>query len=434
MSNKSFKDRWEWITTYMVLTDKFVHNVLMIMDKIEDENTYMMGIIVEPLRIVLRYNKKNLESLKDSEICFILTHEIYHVVLHHCTKRKKSDYIDHEISNYAEDMAINCIIPTDPVYRTMPLNSDGSANGVLPSQYNYPDKLSSNQYYQMLKEDIEKEKKRREKKKSGLSIKGLSGTGGSGNTGANDETDNDTDQETGTGNQSAISKLLDDILNKNRKSLDDHGGWEEVDIVDEMIRNKVFQIMAKGSVWGNLPGDLQAIIAAAQETKVSWERYLKYHIGNLIAPTYTSTITKPDKRFGYPYLGKKRGYTDKKMVAIDTSGSISDENLAQFLAEINKLVEIMAVDLVLFDTTITLGPILYHSKHISFDFKGRGGTDFAPVFKLAEEQHYQSVIILTDGCAPAIEYPNGVQDVLWVLTDKKENPPVDWGIRVHIGE
>jgi predicted metal-dependent peptidase len=423
MSNKSFKDRWEWIITYMVITDRFVHNVLMIMDKIEDDeddNVYMMAIMVEPLRVVLKYNKKNLESLKDSEICFILTHEIYHVVLHHCTKRKKSNYIDNEISNWAEDMAINCIIPIDPTYRTMPIDKNGEFIGLLPSKYKYPDKLSSNQYFQMLKEDIEKEKKRREKKKSGLSIEGT----GEGNENQEDNSDN----------QTAIFKLLDDILNKKKKPLDDHGGWKEVDIVDEMIRNKVFQIMAKGSVWENLPGDLQAIIAAAQETKVSWERYLKYHIGNIIAPTYSKTITKPDKRFGYPYLGKKRGYSDKKMVAIDTSSSISDENLSKFLAEINRLVEIMEIDLVLFDTNITVGPLLYHSKHVTFDFKGRGGTDFAPVFKLAEEKHYQSVIILTDGYAPVIEYPHGVQDVLWVLTNKNSSPPVDWGIRVHIGE
>jgi len=424
MDNRNFQERWEWVTTYMVLVDRFVHHVLLMMDKIEDNNYALMGVHVEPLRVVLRYNRKDLEQLKDSEICYILTHEIYHVVLHHCTKRKKSDYIEHQINNYAQDMAINCIIPTDPVYRTMPLNEDGTVLGILPSQYGYPDKLSSDQYYQMLKEDIEKEKERR---------KNNSGSGGNSGKGKDNNPNNKPGNNPNAAkNQAAISKLLDDLEKGKGNLLDNHDGWEEVDLVDEMIRNKVFQLMAKGSVWGNLPGDNQAIIAAAQESRVSWERYLKYHIGNLIAPTYTRTITKPDKRFGYPYLGKKRGYSDKKLVAIDTSGSISDTNLAHFLSEINKLIEIMSVDLILFDTQISLGPVLYHSKHISFDFKGRRGTSFSQVFKLAEEQHYQSVIILTDGDAPAIPYPAGVKDVLWVLTRKTDNPPVEWGERVHI--
>jgi hypothetical protein len=392
-------------------------------------------------------------------------------------------------------MAINHIIPLDREqrYRTRPYDKDGKFLGVLPEQYNYPNHLSSNQYFLMLKKDIEKEQEKRKKKSIGQDQGTNTGdddegddegqdqntdTGDEGkgqdqgtdtgdddegegqgqgtDTGDDDDDDGEgqdqgtdtgdddddegQDQGTNTGDdnddqdKSTISKLLDDIISGNNKLLDDHSGWKEEDIINEMIRNKILLLMSQSSSWKNVPGELQALIVAALETKVSWERYLKYHIGNIISPTYSRTITKPDKRFGYPYLGKKRNYSDKKMVAIDTSGSISNENLSKFLAEINKLVEIMEIDLVLFDTSITLGPILYHSKHINFDFKGRGGTNFAPVFKLAEEKHYQSVIILTDGCAPAIEYPKGVQDVLWVLTNKHECPPVDWGIRVNIEE
>jgi predicted metal-dependent peptidase len=176
---------------------------------------------------------------------------------------------------------------------------------------------------------------------------------------------------------------------------------------------------------------MQAIIMAAQQSYVSWERYLKHYLGQMISPTWIRTLKRPDRRFGYPYAGKKRGYTDRKLVAIDTSGSISDDDLAQFLVEVNHLAEIQPVDLVLFDTRIQIGPVPFNRKQATMDFKGRGGTDFSEVFKLAEERHYQSVILLTDGVASAPDKPQGVKDILWVLTGSS-NPPVEWGERVRI--
>jgi predicted metal-dependent peptidase len=101
------------------------------------------------------------------------------------------------------------------------------------------------------------------------------------------------------------------------------------------------------------------------------------------------------------------------------------------MGEVNKLAEIQPVDLVVFDDKIQIGPIPFNRKHREFGITGRGGTSFTDIFKLAEERHYKSVIILTDGCAAAVEYPVGVLDVLWVLTGPG-NPPVEWGERVRI--
>jgi predicted metal-dependent peptidase len=70
---------------------------------------------------------------------------------------------------------------------------------------------------------------------------------------------------------------------------------------------------------------------------------------------------------------------------------------------------------------------------MSYEFTGRGGTDFAPICKLAEQKRYQSLIILTDGYATAPERPQYVKDVLWVLCEGGKSP-VDWGTSVMIEE
>lgn len=396
MNQVTFEERWNWLISYMVVTNKFVHYTLRMMDKVRDDSINIMGVRVEPLKITLLYNEEQLSKMDDKEIRFIIMHEVLHVVLHHCTVRDAPSPDEAQIYNYAQDLAVNSmVLSIIPVcdkkrkYFEIPHTEDGEVIGLLPEKFGYPDNLSSNQYLELLRKD-QKEKK------------------------------------------PDIILLLADENGSNR--LDDHSQWGESNIMDEVIRDKMKKALFLDKVWGDLSGGAQSLITQAQINKISWERYLKYHIGNLIAPTYTRTITKPDKRYGYPYLGKKRGYRDKKLVAIDTSGSISDKDLSKFLCAINKLVEIMSVDLVLFDSKIQIGPVSFHRKHISYDFKGRGGTDFQPVFNIAVERKYQSVILLTDGCACSVEYPKGVKDVLWVLTDKSMNPPVDWGERVHIDE
>lgn len=382
----NFYERWDWLVSYMVVEDKFVHQVLMMMDKRHNSSIKTMGVHVEGTRIHLSYCDKFVDSLSDAELRFVITHEVYHLILHHCTIRLPLDKKDRALYNMAADLAINTLIPQD-INRTMPVDKNGKTIGLLPKDQGFPEKRSMEQYIQLLRQKNEEDKK--------------NGDGEGGEDGDDGE------------------------------GFDNHDGWEESEVVKEIVRNAINKIAKDERTWGKMPGDVKAIIMEAQQTYVSWERYLKHHLGQMISSTTIRTMKRPDRRFGYPYAGKKRGYTDRKLVAIDSSGSVGDDELAQFLAEINKLAEIQPVDLVVFDTEIQQGPIPFNRKHADFNFSGRGGTSFAPVFNMAEERKYQSVIMLTDGGASETPYPNGVRDVLWVLTGGG-NPPVDWGTRVYI--
>jgi predicted metal-dependent peptidase len=394
----NFYERWDWVVTFMVVEDKFVHEVLMMMDKRRDDSVETMGVSVEGTRINLVYCQKFVDSLSDPELRYVITHEIYHLVLHHCTIRLPVHEEDRKLYNKAADLAINSLIPQD-CNRHMPKDKNGKVIGLLPSQYKFPDKLSMEQYVQLLRQ------KQEEDKRNGK------GNGGSG-SGGNADGDGDDGEPSG---------------------FDNHDGWKESEVIKEIVRGAVNKIARNERIWGSMPGDVKAIILAAQKSQVSWERYLKHYLGNLVSPTWISTMKRPDRRFGFPYPGKKRGYTDRKLVGIDTSGSIGEDELATFLCEVNKLSEIQPVDLVLFDDGIQYGPTLFDRKKVSFEFKGRGGTNFSEVFKLAEERGYQSVIMLTDGCAAAPSRPSEsiVKDILWVITGTG-NPPVEWGDVIRI--
>lgn len=390
---KDFEDRWDWILSFMVLEDLFVHEMLMLMEKRPTYHIATMGVSVQDARLILYYNPKFANALSDPELRYVVTHEIYHVALHHCTVRMPEDEKERGIWNKAADLAINSLIPEDS-NRHMPKAPE--LKGLLPKDFGFEEKLSMEQYLQLLRD------------------KNDNGQDGSGGTyGSSSGEDGEGKQQHG--------------------GFDDHGDWKDSEIIKEVVRNKIEQLSHREKVWGNMPGDVKSMIMAAQKSYVKWTKYLRHYLGNMVTSKTEATFKRPNRRYGYPYCGQKRFYSDRKLLCVDTSGSVSDADLAQFLCEMNKLAEIQPVDVQCFDHDLQGKPVPFDRKRLNFNFKGRGGTSFAEPFEFAEKNRYQSIIMLTDGFASAPERPKHVKDVLWVIVPGGECP-VDWGTVVKIPE
>lgn len=371
---KSLEERWDWIISFMTLQDRFVHEILLLLRKYALKEVGTMGVKISEGIPELVFNPEFVETLTDEELRGVITHEVYHLVLHHCTTRGTTDPTQKLLHNVAQDLAVNSIIEnlTKTSERTLP------DSAIFPRQFNFKDKLSYEQYLSLLKEK-----------------------------------------------QKEFSAKVGSY------SFDNHSGWDECPSLDEDIRTKVEELSRDQNVWGSLPSDVKDLILAAQKSQVIWTKYLRSYYGRLISCVKGKTLKRPNKRFGYPFPGNKKRHSDRKLLAIDTSCSIGKKDLEQALAEANRLAEIMPVDLVLFDADLQLGPIPFNRRQASFEFKGRGGTNFAPVMELASEKGYKSLFIITDGCADVVSYPEGVKDVLWVLVGQY-NPPVPWGNIIRI--
>jgi predicted metal-dependent peptidase len=384
----SVDERWEYLIVSMILGDPFIHEFIIMMSKIANESVQTMGVRVAGAAVHLAYSCKFLNQLTDSEARWVLVHEVLHLVFHHCTVRVSVDPRMHELDNIAADLAINQLIPeTGHIMRPRP----EIIVPCFPEAYGFPKLLSKEQYYQLLWE------KEQEDKKNG---------GGS-------------------------------SIDGKGQLVDNHEEWSdaEAEIIDEIIRNKVEHLSKSDRSWGKVTGGIKEMIIAAQKSQVAWWRILREFLGFLVTTKKESTMKRPNRRFGYPFPGTKRRHIDKILCAIDSSGSISEDSLRRFLTEINNIQETHPVDLVVFDDGITIGPIPFTRKRKTFEFKGRGGTNFQPVMDLASKGKYKSLVMLTDGCAGVCTYPVGVRDVIWCLVDDGEPPKgVEWGRRVHIKE
>ena len=425
---------------------------------------------------------------------FVVNHEVLHCTFHHITLNVPPDRFQHELFNIAHDLAINTILmsmsnvemPTygedikDPKTGEV-LGKKGDKQGCYPKhpKYDFDDHLTAQNYLYLLKKKFQDQEPDKDCPLHGdgegdeESDKGSggdeedeneNGQGGEGNEGGegdqegdgkgkgDQDGDGDGDQDgggegQGNGQGSGHGHGDSDKICTCKKHkgglpynhLGDHSGWgesENADYADMMIRSALESAeRQKGDrCWGNIGGNAIAAIKAAQEAEVAWEKLLRFEIGRFLSVKRRKSYSKPNRR-GVPYhtyVGTKKKQMDRFLVAIDTSGSVDDSELAKFLTEVNSLVSKgYFVDLILFDHGLVWDKARKFSKQLpEMNFEGRGGTEFSAPIKYAQENQYKTLIMLTDGGAGDPGQPENL-DVLWVITPGGMNPP-DWGMDRYV--
>jgi predicted metal-dependent peptidase len=219
---------------------------------------------------------------------------------------------------------------------------------------------------------------------------------------------------------------------------DDHSMWEDFDkdIISEKVRKIAEDAIKKqdSKGWGNISGNLVQEILSANKPVVNWKKQVKYFINQLVVVGRKTTRSRDNRRTGelFPYLyaGSKRKYSSRLLVAFDTSGSVSDDKLKAFHAELNGMISFVQTDIIFFDTQCYDKPVAYDKKSNKLNVVGRGGTDFAPVIAMADELRYDGLIIFTDGYAPIPPKPK--TRVMWCLTAEDDVHNFPYGKTVVI--
>lgn len=179
--------------------------------------------------------------------------------------------------------------------------------------------------------------------------------------------------------------------------------WKEDELkIVEM--NNIIEKINKTNSWGTMAGDIVNVIEKSIESKFNYKALFQQFRSTILSSSRVLTRMKPNRRFGYLAAGSKRNFTTKILVAVDTSSSISDEELELALDFINKFFKygVAQIDTIQFDTEINENSLQKLSKKIHrYTIHGRGGTDFNCIFKYVQEDGhlYDGVIIVTDGYA-----------------------------------
>lgn len=368
----------------LMMKEPYYGFFLILLNKLWNAKVPTAGVSKQGINYQLVINPTFWEELSEEHRLGLLKHELLHIAFGHLGIFFK--FADRKLANIAMDMEINQYIVSEWLPK----------GGIDINNYpelNLDRKAGCRYYYDKLKD-------------------------------AKDEKD-----KNGTSGSDAFDKLCDQLDGEaDGEGLPDHSTWEEFENLSEaeqkLIEKQAQRLLSDAKEQtlkkrGNVPGEVESLIILDEiiPPKFNWRGYIRRFTG-VSTKIFTKKIRrKENKRYdGNP--GLKIKMKQKMLLAIDTSGSVSDSELKEFMNEIHHIYK-AGVDITIVQCDTKINSILDYKGKFELIVSGRGGTEFDPVLKyFMEHRQFTSLIYFTDGeCSTSIK-PSG--KVLWVLSERSQ--------------
>lgn len=348
------------------------------------------------------YNTEFCNKLKPKELEFLFGHEVLHNVYDHMGRTGDRD---RKLFNCAADFCVNSdlieqrigdkITPClyDPKYKGW------SAEEVYDDLYEKADKIDIQDLIdQMLDEHLDDK-----------------------------ETDDGPDGEPIDGSGKGRPRLTK----------------AERDAIKDEIREAMLQA-AQATGAGNLPAGVKRLIKDLTQPVVNWRELLEQQIQSTVKDDFS--WMRPNRRSWHMDAvmpGMKPGTQIDVCVAIDTSGSISEDDLRDFLSEVKGIMESYdeyKIRVITWDTSV-YNPQEFTSDNMTdittYQPGGGGGTDPHCVWDWLQENDIEpkKLIMFTDFCFFGWE-PDNVKDycdTVWVIKGNPSAEP-EFGVWAHYDE
>lgn len=203
-----------------------------------------------------------------------------------------------------------------------------------------------------------------------------------------------------------------------------HDMWEESDEVDEKTLNEFTEKFADSAQKGKNPNYIDSMIKSLKNRngELPWNLFLKKLMGTIEA-NKKKTVTRRNRRqpSRLDLRGELRGHKAEIAVAIDISGSISDEEFKQAIKEVLAIVKShnQEITIIECDKEIRRAYKVKSPRDVQERIATGGGTKFSPVFEYANNKKINLLIYFTDGKGEEkLEViPRGYK-TLWVISGR----------------
>ena len=210
-----------------------------------------------------------------------------------------------------------------------------------------------------------------------------------------------------------------------------HDMWQESDEFDEKTLREFAEKVINASQKGTIPSQVESLIANLKNSQgeIPWNIMLKKLMGT-VESNKKKTITRRNRRQPnrLDLRGEIRNHKSEIAVAIDISGSISDEEFKQAIKEVLSIVKNYNHEITIIECDKEVKRV-YKAKSVR-DIKKRltsgGATKFTPVFEYANNTKCNLLIYFTDGKGERkLEVvPRGYR-TLWVISGRGDELSLD---------
>lgn len=352
----------------LIVKDPFYGLFLLSLNKFYSDKIDTLGVQLNGINYELVINPIYWKSLTDEEQLGVLKHELLHIAFKHLLMRES--FSNKKLFNIAADIEVNQYIEVLP---------DGvcTLQSIDPM---LPPKAGTKYYYEYLDKNEDKQ---------------------NGNAPTNHD-----QWESAEGKSDAEKQLISNQI-------------------DYIVKQTATQVIKNR---GTIPQELQEYVGSLFKVNppvFNWKAYFRRMLGFAIDTFVKKSHRKLSKRFE-GLAGIKLKHKHDILVAIDTSASVSEPELKEFMSEIYHIWKAGAnVEVIECDASIKR---IYQFKG-TFDgkFTGRGGTDFKPVIDYynTSRKMYTTLVFFTDGYAPTNTF-KVFKQMIWVITsngNKANNYP-----------
>ena len=378
----------------LMLQEPFYGFFLIMLNKVWNDAIGTAAVSKNSINYQLTISEKFWEPLSELHRMGLLKHELLHIAFNHLTTFDL--FQDKKLANIAMDMEINQYIDKDWI-------PEGAIDIDDYGDLNLDTRAGSRYYYDKLQK-LQKKKK-----------------------------------QNGTCGCENMDKLLDALEKGDCQvtigmprgegdkdvNMPNHP-WKEFENLPEaekqLIENQVQRILQEVKSQtekkrGHVPGEMKGIIKIEEivPPKFNWKNYLRRFTG-ISSKIFTKKIRRKENTKFPDMPGLKVKMKQKLMLAIDTSGSVCDDEVREFMNEMHHIYK-TGVDITLVQCDTYIRDISEYKGTYDLKLHGRGGTDFTPVIEYFNENtSYTSLVYFTDG--EASTYVNPRAKVLWVHSEQ----------------
>ena len=205
--------------------------------------------------------------------------------------------------------------------------------------------------------------------------------------------------------------------------------------VDKAIARAAASAKMDKDGWGMLPGEVQIMIEEFLNPVLDWKTLLQNFMSSFMKDDYS--YKKRNRKFMNSNVCMPSLYSiglGEVRVAVDTSGSVTNEEFQHFISEINEIKTLLnpeTLRIIDFDTKVKHHYELSRWEPMGqLEFSGRGGTRLDPIFEFYEDDGDPELLIVFSDleCDEWEEEPP--YPVLWICVNNP-NAHVNFGTLIH---
>ncbi len=364
------------------------------------------------------YNPEYINRLTLEQTQFVLAHEAMHCALSHFARRNHRQKHRWDV---ACDYAVNMILDDERMH--------GPDNALMSAAYRG---LTAEEIYPVLHEDPPEETQ-----DTHLFDHDSSDQDGEGKS---------QEQDSGEGRGEPSEEKKEDGSSGHSEAQDDAEAARgneprsappppaDPDKLDEQWKSRLAAAAQAARQAGKLSQSLMRLVDNLLAPQLPWRALLARYMMNAARDDYS--FQRTSRREAAALMPRLHSQSVKVVVALDTSGSVQQAELREFLGEIDALKGQVRADVTLHACDDKLDPngpwhfALWESLRLPEEVSGGGGTDFRPLFDWVEREHLSPDLLVyftdAEGLFPEHEphYP-----VVWLIKGKSSVP---FGIRIQL--